>query len=182
MDRKKRCILDVLILISLAVFAFFLWFTIQNTYIRFFFILLCAVFFVFWCFRTRADFRLNRLNLEMKRPDGIVRELALLNEEGRTIKTWFIYGMPSVIIGKSTFQTHADVDLKDTEYQSLIDPEHALLNYTTEGWLLEDNDSRNGVSIQKNIDNRRYYLSKREPVLVELGDILYIANTRLLVC
>lgn len=120
--------------------------------------------------------------MEIKPHDGAIRELALLSEESQKIKTWFIHGMTAVIIGKSTLKTHADVDLKDTEYQSLIDPEHALLNYTKEGWFLEDNDSRNGVSIEKYTDRRRYYLSKREPVFVELGDIIYIANTKLLVC
>jgi pSer/pThr/pTyr-binding forkhead associated (FHA) protein len=127
------------------------------------------------------DIKILALKLVKNPQKGTITELALLSEEGKPIKTWGIYGKISLIIGKNTMKSHADVDLKNTAFSSLVDPEHAVLNYADNNWYLEDNDSRNGISIVKNGDKKRYYISKREPVIIEMGDIVYIANTRLLV-
>lgn len=177
--KVSRCILDSLLLIFTALFAYFLFPYLDTT--RPVMIVASIGFGCIWLYRLWVDIRMNAL-LAGKRPErGAIKEIALLNEEGGIIKTWYIYNMPSVVIGKSTLKTHADVDLRETAYAGLVDPEHALLNFVKDQWFIEDNDSRNGISIEKKGDRQRYSLSKQEPTLVDKGDIIYIANTRLLI-
>jgi hypothetical protein len=177
--KYTKCIIDICIIFLSVLLSVFLYFYVSETYVRYSIIFLSLIFVIFWGVRLHWDSRILGLNLEKKPRSNAIKELALLSEERKAIKTWYIYGMTSAIIGKSTIKSHADIDLRDTAFSSLIDPEHAVLNYAEGNWYLEDNDSRNGISIEKNGDSRRYYISKREPVIIELGDIIYIANTRL---
>ena len=185
--RQLRCIFDLMILLFTALFSYFLFMWLDDSTVQIVMAVMVAVFALFWIIRFVWDLRVLRMNRRFNgheksgSSDGNIHEVALLSEEGNVVRTWYIHGMSSVIIGKSTLKTHADVDLKETIYASLIDPEHATLNYTKSGWYLEDNDSRNGISVEKNEDSQRYYLSRNAPCLVNKGDILYIANTRLLI-
>jgi len=176
--KRAKCILDGFILIFIVLFSY--WILRRQLDSVFWLLLLLSIaLFLFISYLLWADSR----QLPKSKPGRFLRtiyELALLDEENAVIRTWRIQGMPSVVIGKSTLNIHADVDLRETAFATLIDPEHALLNYTEKGWFLEDNDSRNGLSVVKR-GGKRYFLSKTEPCLIEKDDIIYIANTRLLV-
>ena len=106
-------------------------------------------------------------------------ELLLLDEQDKPVKSWNIAGMTAVVIGRGGKDEEVDVDLEDSEYGTFIDPQHAALNYCLDGWYIEDLGSTNGVRVQKAEDGICYKQAGR-PCRVEAGDILYIANTRLL--
>lgn len=110
---------------------------------------------------------------------GEVRQLVLLDEEGRPIKTWDMAGRVSLIIGKKNKEENVDVDLSDCAYSALIEDCHAVLNYSSGSWFVEDLSLENGIRIKKVEDGRCYQVMKR-PCKVLAGDVLYIANTKLL--
>ena len=85
--------------------------------------------------------------------------LLLLNEQGKPVKAWSLEGKTSLIIGKSGQNQELDVDLSD--------------------WYVEDLESHNGVKVKKVEDGECYRVLHR-PCRVTAGDILYIANTTLL--
>ncbi|HIS62125.1 MAG TPA: FHA domain-containing protein [Candidatus Scybalomonas excrementigallinarum] len=110
---------------------------------------------------------------------GEVRQLVLLDEAGRPIKTWDMAGRVSLVIGKKNKEENVDVDLSDCAYSALIEDCHAVLNYSSGSWFVEDLSLENGIRIKKVEDGICYQVMKR-PCKVLAGDILYIANTKIL--
>lgn len=110
-----------------------------------------------------------------------ITELALLNEENTPISYWQMYGKSSLIIGLDTGENQVDVNLLNTTYASTIDIEHAVLNYSGGNWYVEDNNSKNGISIIKS-DGKKYRLNNEKPCLVEKGDIIYVSMAKLKLC
>lgn len=116
---------------------------------------------------------------EEKKETGITK-LVLLDEDGESVKEWFIQGATSLLIGKSTSQNEVDIDLSDAEYAALISKQHAVLNYASGSWFIEDIHSRNGTGIKQANSRDKNRLEIEQPYKVKAGDIIYIANTRLL--
>ncbi|MDG0873378.1 FHA domain-containing protein [Paenibacillus thiaminolyticus] len=117
-----------------------------------------------------------------RRQDGAaIAKLVLLDEEGESVKEWYIHGETSLLIGKSSAQSEVDIDLSDSEYASLISKHHAVLNYASGSWYVEDLDSRNGVGIQPAGRRTAEQLEEDGPYRIESGDIICIANTRIVV-
>lgn len=108
-----------------------------------------------------------------------VRELVLLDEDNKPLKSWDLIGKTALIIGKKDQDAEVDVDLGDCAYGAFIEPQHALLNFSGERWFLEDVSQENGVRVKKAEDGMSYKLSGR-PCQVGAGDVIFIANTRLL--
>ena len=108
-----------------------------------------------------------------------VQRLVLLDEQDKPIKSWELQGKISLIIGKAGQNEELDIDLSDCEYSSFIDFQHAVLNFCLDQWYVEDLGSQNGVKVKKVEDGECYRVIHR-PCKVTAGDILYIANTRLL--
>ncbi|MGN0403364.1 MAG: FHA domain-containing protein [Acetatifactor sp.] len=125
----------------------------------------------------------SRKNAEEAMPESKrtqeVQRLILLDEAGKPIKSWDLQGKVSWIIGKVGQDQELDIDLTDCEYSSFIDFQHAALNYCLDQWYVEDLGSQNGVKIRKVEDGECYRVIHR-PCKVIAGDILYIANTKLL--
>lgn len=115
---------------------------------------------------------------EMRLPDGIATEIALLNEEGEPLAVWDIYGKNGIVIGRDDGENSVTVDLSSTVYASMIDVEHAVLNFFNDAWYIEDISTKNGVSIRKS-DGKKYKISYGKPCRLELGDIIFIGPTRL---
>ena len=107
-----------------------------------------------------------------------IGQLILLDEEEKPVKSWNLAGRTALVIGKRGSE-RVDIDLTDCEYSCFIDYQHAVLNFSLDCWYVEDLESRNGVRIKKVEDGRCYKIMGR-PCKVTAGDILYIANTRLL--
>lgn len=85
------------------------------------------------------------------------------------------------MVGKNTRNNEVDVDLTDAEYAYLISKQHAVLNFAADNWYIEDIGSSNGVGIRTIKDNLKRKLDKDSPYRLDLGDIIYIANTKLII-
>lgn len=129
-------------------------------------------------FRLSSRKNTEEIMPKEERAQGIQR-LILLDEAGKPIKAWDLQGKVSLIIGKAGQDQELDIDLSDCEYSSFIDFQHAVLNYCLDQWYVEDLGSQNGVKVRKAEDGECYRVIHR-PCKVEAGDILYIANTKLL--
>ncbi|MFF2484393.1 FHA domain-containing protein [Paenibacillus sp. NPDC058071] len=116
-----------------------------------------------------------------KRKKEPIAKLVLLDEEGERMKEWYISGETSLLIGKSSGRSEVDIDLSDAEYASIISPQHAVLNCAKGVWYVEDLDSRNGVGLRKFNRSAVARLDNEQPYRLDAGDLLLIANTRLLV-
>lgn len=108
-----------------------------------------------------------------------IRQLILLDEQDKPVKSWDMAGKTALIIGKKGKDEEVDVDLEDCEYSSFIDTQHAALNFCLDSWYLEDLGSQNGVKIKKVEDGVCYKVLNR-PCKVSAGDVIHIALTRLL--
>ena len=102
-----------------------------------------------------------------------------MDEQNKPIKSWELSGKISIVIGKKNEDEEVDVDLEDCEYSTFIDPQHAALNFCQNSWFVEDLNSQNGVQVKKVEDGVCYKVLNR-PCRVMPGDIIYIANTKLL--
>ena len=108
-----------------------------------------------------------------------VRELVLINEEGDVLFTWDIRGKTSLVIGKSTQKEPVDIDLSMSAMRQMISKQHAVLNYTNDGWCIDDIDSKNGTRVRKLSQNAIMDVKLVGSVQLAAGDIIYIASTML---
>lgn len=111
---------------------------------------------------------------------GQISRLLLLSEEDTELMAWDMYGKTSLVIGRDVGENQVDVNLAASPYASMVDVEHAVLNFSGGEWYVEDIGSRNGISIKKAQDGRTYRLSRDTPCRVEAGDILLAGMNRLL--
>lgn len=108
-----------------------------------------------------------------------ITEIVLLNEEDEVIAEWNLYGKTSMVIGRDVGENQVNVNLNNAAFSSMVDLEHAVLNYSAGNWYVEDLGSKNGISIVK-VDGKKYHLTSSKPCLLGMGDILYVAMTKLL--
>jgi hypothetical protein len=107
---------------------------------------------------------------------NVVSTLVLMNEESNGIQSWDLRDKTGLVIGRSDDDSDVDIDLSDTEYFSLISNQHAVLNYTDNGWVLTDAGSQNGTALLKKESKQKLLLAPGEPVPVRLGDTIFIAG------
>ena len=105
-------------------------------------------------------------------------ELVLLNDENNRIASWNIYGKNGIVIGRDVGENDVTVNLEQAVYASMIDVEHAVLNFSGNDWYVEDISTQNGVAVQKT-DGKKYKLAYGKPCKLERGDIIFIGLTRL---
>lgn len=110
--------------------------------------------------------------------NGGIHSLILLDENNQELTEWNIAGKISVLIGRDTRKENVDINLANTAFAGMVDRQHAVMNYTAGQWYIEDLDSANGIRIEKK-DNRIYEVSKKQPCMVERGDIIMIGLTKL---
>lgn len=181
--KRVKQILDVLIMLCGIVYIYCILKEIRAWRITPVFLLVVAVVLM-W---VMYDFYLLQ---SKEKPDSLLsvpealpahglQRLILLDEQGKPVKSWDLQGKISLIIGKAGESQELDIDLSDCEYSSFIDFQHAVLNFCLDQWYVEDLGSQNGVRIQKVEDGECYRVIHR-PCKVTAGDILYIANTKLL--
>lgn len=108
-----------------------------------------------------------------------VGQLVLLDEHDKPLKSWDLAGRTALIIGKKNDQEDVDIDLTECEYGTFIDDLHGVLNYCLDSWYMEDLGSTNGIKIKKVEDGGCYKVTNR-PCKVSAGDVIFVANTRLL--
>lgn len=182
-EKRVKQILDILIILCGIAFIFFLFkeMGIQNLSLVLFLAAVAGMGialhdFMFLCGGQDGENAL--LEQETYQPYKVQR-LILLDDQGKPVKSWDLQGKVSFIIGKAGQGQELDIDLSDCEYSSFIDFQHAVLNFCLDQWYVEDLGSQNGVKIRKVEDGECYKVIHR-PCKVAAGDILYIANTKLL--
>lgn len=111
-------------------------------------------------------------------PVTALTEVVLLGENDSRLASWNIYGKNGIVIGRDIGENNVTINLNDSTYASMIDVEHAVLNYSGNNWYIEDISEKNGVSIQKR-DGKKYKLTYGKPCKLEKGDVIYVALTRL---
>ena len=152
-------------------------------------IAISIIFFYLSIFKDTEENQYITVNNKIRTNFNTLNSLStinLLNEQGSIIKSWDLYGKTSLIIGKDKKNqyndvTLVDINLNDCVYATLIDVEHAVLNYSNGCWYIEDLHSKNGISIKKQTENKKYKLSPEQPYKLEKGDIIYLGLTELLV-
>ncbi len=188
--RTIKAIDLIIVLISLSIICIaFLY--INNLELKILVILINIVIFIaFFYLAIFKDTEENQyiiMKNKIRTNFNILNSLStinLLNEQGNVIKSWDLYGKTSLIIGKDRKNqyndvTLVDINLNDCAYATLIDVEHAVLNYSNGCWYIEDLHSKNGISIKKQMENKKYKLSPEQPYKLEKGDIIYLGLTEL---
>lgn len=180
-NRMAKKATDILILVcsSILLLSMFIW----NIYGRWFYIFILLLLFLI--IGSAADLVIQFKSREGSKESVLpakemaIQQLILLDEQNKPVKSWDITGKTAIVIGKQNEDEEIDVDLEDCEYSALIDPQHAALNFCNNSWYIEDLGAHNGVKIKKVEDGDCYKVLNR-PCRVMPGDIIYIANTRLL--
>jgi len=119
------------------------------------------------------------LRYQDKRPG--ITQLVLQDDEGRNVRVWDIKARTSLIIGKGSKDADVDIDLTISEYASLISKQHAVLNYAGNNWYIEDIGSTNGSGLRRKNERSKIKIETGKPYKLNSGDMIYIANTKLLV-
>jgi hypothetical protein len=105
-----------------------------------------------------------------------VENLALLSEQGTILIEWKLVNRNGIVIGKNTEKEKVDIDLSKTSDAPFISRKHAVLNFSSGNWYVEDLDSRNGIRVKKP-GKESVNIKGSGPVLLERGDMFYISNT-----
>ncbi len=180
----RKIAIDIMITIVACICAYVSWISIDNTIIRQFLV----IFLMGIAIVGAVDGILEYVNGKKQQnkeldslSDNFIEQLLLLDEDGKPIRGWELAGKVSLIIGRENNYDDVDIDLQDSEYSALIDYQHAVLNYSNENWYIEDLNSKNGVSIQKVEDGTCYKIANDRPCKLSPGDVILIANTKLLI-
>lgn len=176
-SKNKNLILAINLLITLLTLAtgFYVLFVIENRNLKIAGIMIGATALLAWL--VRISFFV--INYE-KRNRGISK-LILKGEDGKNLKVWDTGNKMSFVIGKGSPEAEVDIDLSDVEYASLVSKQHAVLNCSGDSWYIEDIGSTNGSGIKRHNENSRFKLEADKPYPIHSGDIIYIANTKILV-
>ena len=108
-----------------------------------------------------------------------ITRIDLINEEETVAASWDIYEKTCAVIGRDYKENQVDIDLSRSEYASLVDIHHAVLNYAGGDWYVEDLGSKNGVLVQKAADGRKYRISPDRPCKLRPGEVIIIGLNRL---
>lgn len=139
--------------------------------------LLALVFF----FISLSDRGGAAMELDTVPEGGGVTQLVLLSEEDTELASWDLYGKTALVIGRDMGENQVDVNLGAVTYASMIDVEHATLNYAAGYWYVEDLGSKNGVSVQPASDGKKYRLAADRPCKLHRGDFLFVGLTKLVI-
>lgn len=181
---EKKRFVDLLLILTGGAIALISYFYLDGDLRWWLTVLGCAIIIIFLILAIREKpsipLQAGAPLLDMP-PAAKVTEVVLLNEEDQTLATWPLYGKVSMTIGRDVGENQVDINLSSSTYASMVDVEHAVLNYTSGSWYVEDLASQNGVSVQSGQDGRKYKLASDQPCKLDAGDIIYIGLARLLV-
>lgn len=169
-------LINVFIGVIIALICVVAYITIESIYIRAL-IITIAIGFGIWCFVSLY----KKLHIEeIVTDESNISGIELVNEDNEIIRTWDIGEQISFLIGKNTIDEQVFIDLNASIYSTLIENNHAVLNYAAGKWYIEDLSSKSGVSIQKIDDNKKYRIVKDTPCEIKKGDIIFISKVKLL--
>lgn len=193
-----RNIIIIGIIFLTFVYIIFSKYSIKSLYISvFIFIFLMLYLLVVERFREKAEVQdeIREMKKEREIEHGVfldrvkeieeternqLENIILKNPDDYDIKIWRIGRATSLLIGKRTPRNRVDIDVSDAVYSNLVSRAHGMLNRVNGIWYYEDLGSQNGSGIEKKSDRRKIRLKKNKPAKVESGDIIYLANTKIL--
>ncbi|TYQ16968.1 UNVERIFIED_CONTAM: pSer/pThr/pTyr-binding forkhead associated (FHA) protein [Acetivibrio alkalicellulosi] len=175
MNKNLILIIDILITLTLAGTVYYIYFVNEEALLKYLGYVAISAYGLFLVTKITAIV-LNREKTDVK-----ISKLILLDEDGANAKTWNIKGKVSLLIGKQKTDNEVDIDLSDSEYASLVSRQHAVLNFDKDVWYIEDLGSSNGSGIQRASEKTKFKLEQGKPYNLEQGDIIFIANTKILV-
>lgn len=167
-------ILDILIVIVFIITFYYIYFINTEKIVKIAGYVAIALFTAFCVVRIISIVINNGKSL------GGITKLVLVDDNGKSVRTWIIENKVSLLIGKSTLQGEVDIDLSSTEYHELVSRQHAVLNYSNDTWFIEDLDSRNGSGIQRANESEKFRIEPGKLYRLNPGDAIYIANTKIL--
>jgi len=186
MSEKNRkpiaaLVLGILILIAATAFALLVMEHADESWRPYALWSLAAVMLAWLIYESLTIYRIARARRSSRgsrtRDDrSQVSMLVLMNEHGTGIQFWDLRDKTGLVIGRSHEGADVDIDLSETEYFSLISNYHAVLNFTEKGWYLADAGSKNGTSLLKAGSKQKLLLAQGEPVPIQPGDTIYIAE------
>lgn len=138
-------------------------------------VLLFGIYLACYCSTRLSIWKSSMDNSIALKHDGI-ENLALISEQGTILREWRIINKNGIVIGKSTADVIVDVDLSQIADAPFISKRHAVLNFASGDWYIEDLDSRNGIHV-KQPGKKSISIKGSGPVLLERGDMFYISNT-----
>lgn len=165
---KVTNVLNTLILILFIGGIIYLNYFYQDRYLLIISLLL-ILFILYMIRRKRAD--------ETLVEGDEVSQLVLKDPDNKNIQQWNITGEVSLIFGKED----VDIDLSNAVYSSLISRQHAVMNNTGDNWYFEDIGSQNGSGLKKRNGNTKFKVQRGKPYQINVGDVIYIANTKILI-
>ena len=180
---KRYDLYTALIGICSIFFSLSIFYGDASIYLKFFLVLFGVIIFVHSAhtlYRSLTDnndleIKSSKLSFEQE----TISKISLMNKNGQPVNSWELYGKTSAVIGKDVGENHVDIDLNKTPYASMIDVEHAVLNYADGNWYIEDLDSQNGISIKKSGQDKTYKLSSLQPCKLDFGDIVIVGMCQL---
>lgn len=183
---KKRVVLDILIFLFGSAIALIGYFYIEGSYQWAFTLLGIGIMTLFFMLALRdkkgpTGKMTSSLPTSAHPPQAEITEIVLLSEEGTHLTSWPLYGKTSMVIGRDQGENQVNIDLGSSTYASMIEVEHAVLNYSAGSWYVEDLASKNGVMVQKQADGRKYKLASGQPCKLSGGDVIYVGLTKLLI-
>lgn len=174
-------IIDFTISIISIITGIYVYINIENKFIKNTSIYLLGIIAVVYMIRVFTTKTIDPIEIKDVKSTTNISSLSLVNEENQIIKEWDLFNKTSLLIGKNNKENEVDIDLSEVIYASLIDSQHAVLNFASGSWYIEDLYSQNGISIEKVEDKIRYKLSKDKPCTILKGDVVFIAKTKLLI-
>lgn len=176
-EHIKIKILDIGILILAIIACIFSAYAIENEILK---NILCVSFALVGLVQGIRLFHKKQESSWQIHKASKIQSICLLNEEDEVIREWDVFNKIAIIMGRSSKEQEVDIDLSDCTYATLVDLEHAVLNFAAGEWYIEDLYSKNGVYIQKPKDQKKYMLSKDSPCKVTVNDCIYIGKTKLI--
>ncbi len=135
-----------------------------------------TIFYAMFCIILKLILTKNKKTKKEK-----IKSIYLLDGNNKKIKKWEIEDLKALLMGKTTDDEKVDIDLTEAEYSSLISRNHAVINRTSSGWYFEDIGSSNGSGIKESEEEERYRIYPGEVHKLESGNMIYLANTKLLI-
>jgi hypothetical protein len=168
-------LVDFLIIALFAAAVYYIYFINRDLQVKKAGIAVCGLFLLFFIIKVSLFVKKQEPKYE-----GI-KTLILKDDDGRNVKVWNVEAKTAVLIGKKTRDNYVDVDLSGTDYAALVSQEHAVLNYSNDCWYIEDLGSTNGSGVHRPKDNSKVKLETGKPFKLCIGDVIYIANQKILI-
>ena len=97
----------------------------------------CVGMVLFFLLALRDREKFPQQERVQKTDNKVLKEAVLLSEEDTELMVWDLYGRTAMVIGREGKENQVDIDLRKSPYASMVDGEHAVLNFSAGQWFVE---------------------------------------------